>query len=284
MSNILVVTDTTSSLNFEQAKALNVELVPLTILIDQVAYRDVEELTGPQLMEKLSQGAVPTTSQPNIGMVEDLMKEWKKQNYDAIIIITISAQLSGTHNGFQLAASTLGMDNVYVVDSKTIAGPILEGTKMARQMADNGASVEEILNKLEHLYHHSTTFVYPKTLEQLKKGGRISPIAASMSSLLKIKPLLHIEKDGSAVGKFGMARTDAKIHDMMFTHFESEGVNAQDHKLYIMHSSNENDVVKTKEFFEERFKGIEIDVVQLPAVLMSHGGLGCIGVQSVYKK
>lgn len=284
MSKILIVTDTTSSLTFEQAKALNIELVPLTIIIDDVAYVDQKELSGTALMEQLAKGAVPSTSQPNIGMVEEMMSEWKNENYDAIIIITISAKLSGTHNGFQLIANQLEMNNVFVVDSKTVAGPLIEGAKTARAMADQGASVNEILAVLEKGFNSTRTFIYPKTLDQLKKGGRISPIAATMSSLLKIKPLLHIETDGSAVGKFGIAKTDNKIHDMMFEAFKTQGVSADTHKIYLEHSSVEEDVMKTKKFFESKFEGIEIEVVQLPAVLMSHGGLGCLGVQSVLKK
>ncbi|MGL5978512.1 MAG: DegV family protein [Erysipelotrichaceae bacterium] len=283
MSNILIVTDTTSSLDFEQAQKENITLVPLTISIGDNVYRDHLDLTTNDLLDELRHGAVPTTSQPNIGLVEEMMMEWKAKQYDAIIILTISSSLSGTYSGFNVIASQLEMDNVYVVDSRTIAGPLLDAAITARHMADNGRSVEEILARVQEKFAHTTSFVYPKTLEQLKKGGRISPIAASMSSLLKIKPLLVLENDGSAIEKFGMARTDAKVFEMACNEFERLGVNADEYCIYIAHAASAEDVEKATKALKDKFTGIEIVTVNLPAVLLSHGGIGCMGIQSVLK-
>lgn len=283
MSKILIVTDTTSSLTFEKAAELHIELVPLTIQIGEKVYTDQVDLSSEQLVEALRQGAVPTTSQPNIGLVEERMSEWKKENYDAIIIYSISSYLSGTFNGFNLVANQLEMNNVHVIDSKTMAGPLLDAAITARKMADEGASVEAILQMSEAKFAKTLSFIYPKTLEQLKRGGRISPVAASMSSLLKIKPLLVLENQGKTIEKFGIARTDAKVFEMVVQEFQKAGANASQFELYLAHAAEADALQKCVDFFAEKFPGMNIQIVPLPAVLLSHGGIGCIGIQLVYK-
>ncbi|MGL5540281.1 MAG: DegV family protein [Erysipelotrichaceae bacterium] len=283
MSKILIVTDTTSSLTFEKAAELNIELVPLTIQIGEKVYTDQVDLTSEQLIEALRQGAVPTTSQPNIGLVEERMSEWKKENYDAIFIYSISSYLSGTFNGFNLVANQLEMDNVHVIDSKTMAGPLLDAALTARKMADEGASVDAILNMSEAKFSKTVSFIYPKTLEQLKRGGRISSVAASMSSLLKIKPVLILENQGKTIEKFGIARTDAKVYEMVTQEFMKSGAGAEHFEIYLAHAAEADALQKCIAFFTEKFPGMNIHIVPLPAVLLSHGGIGCIGIQLVYK-
>ncbi len=283
MSNILVVTDTTSSLSFEQAEAIGVELVPLSIEIDQVVYKDFIDLTHQELQNKLREGAIPKTSQPNIGYVEELMENWKKANYDAIIIITISAGLSGTFQGFNLIANQLEMDNVYVINSHTLGGPLVEGAILAKNLANKGVAVEEIVDIVTREVQDSKTYIYPKTLDQLKKGGRISPIVANMSALLKIKPLLAVAEDGSTIEKFGVARTENKIYDIITKDIKTRNVNADDYVIYIAHAVDNDELAKVHALITDVFPDFTIKVVDLPAVLLSHAGLGCVGIQIVHK-
>lgn len=284
MSKFLIVTDTTSTLNPQDSEKYGIEIVPLSVLNKGYEYADGIDINAEQFADLLKKGEMPTTSQPNIGHVEELMKQWKAAEYDAILIITISSYLSGTYQGFLMTAKNLEMNNVHVIDSLTVGAPLMDMALAAKKYADEGRSLDEILAMLKSKIKDTYSFLYPKTLEQLKKGGRISPVAAGMASLLKIKPLLYLKEDGSCVEKYGMARTDTKIYEMIIEEFKKRQVSAETHEFYVMEAEGMENVeaflTKAKEAFgaEMSFK-----IVQLPAVLTCHAGLGSFAVQSCLK-
>lgn len=283
MSQIRIVTDTTSTLTFAEAKEYGIDLIPLSVVLHDEEYKDGVDMNAEALYNKLGQGEVPTTSQPNIGLLEEAMMKWREAKDDAIIIITISSGLSGTYQGFSLVKEQLGMDQVYLVDSKTVAAPIRDAALKAKAMADEGADVDAILDMLDNCFNNTISFLYPHDLVQLKRGGRISPVAANMASLLKIKPLLFLLLDGSVVDKFGMARTESKIFDMVLDHFLEQGVTAQTHKLYIPHALAADTVDRFLKAAAAKLGNIEYEILALPAVLTCHGGLGCIAIQSTIR-
>lgn len=283
MKNYLIVTDTTSALDFETAKRHRIELVPLSVLINGVEFKDEIDIDKQVLYEKLREGLVPTTSQPNTGYLLERMQEWKDANYDAIIILTCSSGLSGTCHGFHMVKDQLEMQNTFVVDTKSVAAPIMDAAIEARQMADEDKGVEEILLMLDNKFKNSFSFLYPESLTQLKKGGRVSPIAANMASLLKIKPLLYLKEDGSVVDKFGMARTEGKIVQLLIDKFKTLNVNSLTHKIYILHADNIKSALKFEQILKAMFDNIECEIIGLPSVLTCHGGLGCVAIQSTLK-
>ncbi|MEG0520317.1 MAG: DegV family protein [Erysipelotrichaceae bacterium] len=283
MKNIRIVTDTTSTLTYEQAKEFNIELVSLSVLLDGKEYKDFIDMSGEDLNKVLKNGGVPTTSQPNIGYVREKMLEWKEAKDDAIIIISISSGLSGTYQGFKLMADQLEMKHVYLVDSKSVAAPIMDAARTARKMADQDAEIAEILEMLDYKFENTTSYLYPHDLVQLKKGGRISPLAANMASMLKIKPLLVLAKDGSVVDKYGMARTESKIFDMIIKALIKDGVDGKTHNLYIPHVLAYETAVSFAALAKDKLNSIQCVLLPLPAVLTCHGGLGCMAVQSVIK-
>ncbi|MDQ0361291.1 DegV family protein [Breznakia pachnodae] len=283
MANYLIVTDTTSAMNLEIAEKHGIELVPLSVVISGKEFKDLIDISNEVLYEKLRDGLVPTTSQPSTGYIMEKMEKWKEENYDAIIILTCSSDLSGTNANFHMVKEQLGMDNVYVVDTRSVGAPILDGAIRAKEMADEGASVQDILLMLDKKYQNQFSFLFPETLTQLKKGGRISPIAANMASLLKIKPLLYLKEDGSVVDKFGFARTEGKIVQLIIDKFKDLNVNSLTNKIYISHADNLRGAQKVEQLCKALFDNIDCEIVELPSVLTCHGGLGCIAVQSTLK-
>lgn len=283
MANYLIVTDTTSAMNLEIAENHGIELVPLSVVISGKEFKDLIDISNEVLYEKLRDGLVPTTSQPSTGYIMEKMEKWKEENYDAIIILTCSNDLSGTNANFHMVKEQLGMDNVYVVDTRSVGAPILDGAIRAKEMADEGASVQDILLMLDKKYQNQFSFLFPETLTQLKKGGRISPIAANMASLLKIKPLLYLKEDGSVVDKFGFARTEGKIVQLIIDKFKDLNVNSLTNKIYISHADNLRGAQKVEQLCKALFDNIDCEIVELPSVLTCHGGLGCIAVQSTLK-
>lgn len=281
MKKYLIVCDTTSTFSIEEAKANNIELVPLSVILDGKEYKDCFEITKEELHKILLDKKMPTTSQPNTGYIETLMENWKE--YDEIIIFCISGGLSGTVQSFNIAKNALEMNNVHIIDTKTVAAPLKDAALEARRMADAGKDIQEILAMIEKKFNNTHSIMYPATLEQLKRGGRISPLAASMASTLKLKPLLYLKDEGDTIDKYAIARTEKKLWSIVTDFFNDKGVNKEEHRFYIDHFANEEGAKQVKAMLEECFPGMECIITDLPAVLACHAGMGCIAVQSTLK-
>ena len=233
MEKYLIVTDTTSAMNKEIAAAHGIELISLSVIVDGQEYKDQVDISTEQLYDYLKDGKTPSTSQPNTGYLIEKMEAWQKENYEAIIVVTCSADLSGTNNGFHLAKDTVGLDNVYIYDSRQVGAPVMDMAIRAKQLADEGKDVDEIFKVLEEKTKHSFSFLYPDNFDQLSRSGRLSPMAARMASMLKIKALLCLDEQGKSVDKYSMSRTEVKVLKAITDKFHELGVNAEKYKIYI---------------------------------------------------
>lgn len=283
MEKYLIVTDTTSAMNKEIAAAHGIELISLSVIVDGQEYKDQVDISTEQLYDYLKDGKTPSTSQPNTGYLIEKMEAWQKENYEAIIVVTCSADLSGTNNGFHLAKDTVGLDNVYIYDSRQVGAPVMDMAIRAKQLADEGKDVDEIFKVLEEKAKHSFSFLYPDNFDQLSRSGRLSPMAARMASMLKIKALLCLDEQGKSVDKYSMSRTEVKVLKAITDKFHELGVNAEKYKIYISHADNIVFAKKAKLLLQTTFHGIEVEINNLPAVLTCHGGLACCALHSTYK-
>lgn len=283
MEKYLIVTDTTSAMNKEIAAAHGIELISLSVIVDGQEYKDQVDISTEQLYYYLKDGKTPSTSQPNTGYLIEKMEAWQKENYEAIIVVTCSADLSGTNNGFHLAKDTVGLDNVYIYDSRQVGAPVMDMAIRAKQLADEGKDVDEIFKVLEEKTKHSFSFLYPDNFDQLSRSGRLSPMAARMASMLKIKALLCLDEQGKSVDKYSMSRTEVKVLKAITDKFHELGVNAEKYKIYISHADNIVFAKKSKLLLQTTFHGIEVEINNLPAVLTCHGGLACCALHSTYK-
>lgn len=283
MEKYLIVTDTTSAMNKEIAAAHGIELISLSVIVDGQEYKDQVDISTEQLYDYLKDGKTPSTSQPNTGYLIEKMEAWQKENYEAIIVVTCSADLSGTNNGFHLAKDTVGLDNVYIYDSRQVGAPVMDMAIRAKQLADEGKDVDEIFKVLEEKTKHSFSFLYPDNFDQLSRSGRLSPMAARMASMLKIKALLCLDEQGKSVDKYSMSRTEVKVLKAITDKFHELGVNAEKYKIYISHADNIVFAKKSKLLLQATFHGIEVEINNLPAVLTCHGGLACCALHSTYK-
>lgn len=283
MEKYLIVTDTTSAMNKEIAAAHGIELISLSVIVDGQEYKDQVDISTEQLYDYLKDGKTPSTSQPNTGYLIEKMEAWQKENYEAIIVVTCSADLSGTNNGFHLAKDTVGLDNVYIYDSRQVGAPVMDMAIRAKQLADEGKDVDEIFKVLEEKTKHSFSFLYPDNFDQLSRSGRLSPMAARMASMLKIKALLCLDEQGKSVDKYSMSHTEVKVLKAITDKFHELGVNAEKYKIYISHADNIVFAKKSKLLLQTTFHGIEVEINNLPAVLTCHGGLACCALHSTYK-
>ena len=283
MKKICIVTDTASGLTSSEAKLNNIVLVPLSVFVNGKEYQDYFELNYNQLNEHLREKSDIKTAQPNLGLLNDVLLNLKSQDYDDILVFTMSSKLSGTYQAFILAASQNQMTNVSVVDTGTLVGSQRYVSLRAAEMSRAGKSKEEILYSVNRVLHDTVTYLLPENLDQLKRGGRISSRAAALSSMLKIKIALVLENYGNAFEKFATTRTDEKLFQTIFESMKKEGFNIDTHKVFILHAEGISQMNKLTSSFNKAFPHSDYEIFDLPSVIAAHAGLNTCAIQFILK-
>lgn len=283
MRKIAIVTDSSVSFNEEQLKETGTVTVPLTIIHDGTEYLDEITITKEEVNDLLRDNAVLTTSQPNLGLMIEAFEKIKEEKYDYVFVVPLTHHLSGTHRTFLQALEEVQLDNVTIFESETLIGVIQHAIFLIKKLNDEGKSIEEIEASVNDLFKKNESYVIPETLKQLKASGRISKGAATMASLLKIKPILKLENGGTTIDKFATARTDAKAYAIIIEDMIKHGVTPETHELYYAHSEGLHTVEKFHKAVKESIGDIDYSVSVLPAVLATHAGLGTVAIQYVPK-
>ena len=214
---IKIITDSTSDIDLKYAQELNVEVVPLKVIIDGKEYKDRIDLQPEEFYDLLvSSQTLPSTSQPSPQDFVDLY-ETAKNNNDSVIVITLSSVISGTYQSANLAKDLVDYDDIYVIDS-------LGTTQMQRLLVlkavalrNEGMNAQDLYTFLEAYKHRIRLFAFVDTLEYLYKGGRLSRTAATAGTLLKFKPIIGFDEgklDVFAKAR-GTQKATAKIIDLI---------------------------------------------------------------------
>lgn len=190
MTKIKIVTDSSITIEPELAKDLNITIVPLTVMIDGVVYSDSNLKEGEFLQLMKSSKNLPKTSQPPVGVFAEVFEDLSAEDVQ-IISIHMSHALSGTVEAARQGA-TLAKADVTVVDSSFTDQAMKFQVVEAAKMAKAGATLEEILEKLEEVKVKTELYIGVSTLENLVKGGRIGRVTGLISSLLNIRVVMQM--------------------------------------------------------------------------------------------
>ena len=211
MRSVAVVTDSNSGITQAQAKELGVYVVPMPFYIDGETYFEDISMTQSQFYGYLEKGVEVMSSQPS---PETLMELWDKtlEKYDEIVHIPMSSGLSSSCETASMIAQEFD-GKVQVVNNQRISVTQKRSVLDAMKMAEDGMNALEIKEYLEKTKFDSSIYITLVTLSYLKKGGRITPAAATLGNLLKIKPVLQIQ--GEKLDAFAKARTMKQARKMM---------------------------------------------------------------------
>ncbi len=206
MSRTAVVTDSNSGITQARAKEMGIEVIPMPFTIDGDTYYEDINLTRDDFFSMLAEGRDVKTSQP---MPEELFAVWDRllKDYDEIVHIPMSSGLSGSCQSAKLVAEEYN-GRVHVADNQRISVTQMSSVQDALELARRGLTGAEIVRVLEEDRFESSIYIMLDTLTYLKRGGRITPAAAAIGSLLRIKPVLQIK--GEKLDAFSKARTAAQ--------------------------------------------------------------------------
>lgn len=280
MKKIAVVADSNSGYTPEEAKAAGVHFIPMPFYIDEKEYFEGVNLSHEEFFDFLAKDADVSTSQPSPGSMLSLWDELL-ESYDEIIYLPMSSGLSGTCQ----TATMLAQDydgRVYVVDNQRISVPLKHCVQDALIMAEMGKSAKEIKDYLERTKFDSVVYITVDTLKYLKKGGRVTPAAAALGTLLKIKPVLQIR--GEKLDSYAKARTMNQAKKLMIDALRKDidelfDGNLSEVHLDIAHTKNDAAAQEMKTLLEEAFPGCgEITIDPLSLSISCHIGEGALGI------
>ena len=211
MGKVAILTDSNSGITQAQSKELGVKVIPMPFFIDGEQYFEDINLTQEEFYEKLKQDADISTSQPSIGEMQDAFDELLKE-YDELVYIPMSSGLSGTCQTATMVADDYD-GKVQVVNNQRISVTMRQSVLDAKELAKRGKSAAEIKEILEKHKMESSIYITLDTLKYLKKGGRITPAAAAIGTMLKLNPVLQIQ--GEKLDAFAKARGKASAKKIM---------------------------------------------------------------------
>ena len=281
MSKIAIITDSNSGITQKQGEELGIYVVPMPFMINGADYFEDINLTQSEFYEKLAEDADVSTSQPT---PDSLMTLWDKvlEDHDQIIYIPMSSGLSGSCQSAWMIAKEEYDGKVFVIDNQRISVTQRQSALDAKAMADAGLSAEEIRDKLMESKFESSIYIMLDTLHYLKKGGRITPAAAALGTLLRLKPVLQIQ--GEKLDAFAKARTTSQGKSIMINAIKSDienrfgGMEAGDFWIAGAYTANLDAALEWKKEVEEAFPGHEMHLDPLSLSVGCHIGPGALAV------
>ncbi len=204
---IRIIADSSADLTTQEAEALHVHIVSMSIQFGDRSYLDGVDLSKPEFYQLLAAGKdSPTTAQPTPADFLTPLEEAKEAG-DEAVVIPLSSQLSGTYQSAVIAKDMCEYSPIQVVDSRSASAGIHLLVEEACRLRDSGASVQEIAQALEALKGRVRIFALIDTLEYLRRGGRLSNLQASLGTVTKLKPVISVREGAvMVVGKaFGVS-------------------------------------------------------------------------------
>ncbi len=277
---VKIVSDTGTMYSIEEGRALGIDIAPLSIFINNKSYREIEEISTKELYEIINQGHIPISSQPALG---EILEAYNRNGSEEVLNITMSDGLSGTYNTACAARKMVNTsENITVLNSKTLCGPQRYLVNKAADLAREGKSVKQILEVLTPYIESSISFLIPKDFEYLKRGGRLTSIAATISSVLNLVPILSLTADSKRLEKFAVKRTFVKAVDSIIDYLIKMKVD-KSYNVSISHALDSQLAEKARARIEERIPGIGIDIFELTPVFLTQGGPKCVSIQVMKK-
>ncbi len=277
---IAVVTDSNSGITQKQAQEMGLYVLPMPFMINNETYFEDITLSQAEFYERLASGADVVTSQPS---PDSVMKLWDEllQTYDEIVHIPMSSGLSGScQSALMLAADYEG--RVQVVNNQRISVTQRQSALDAMELADKGMDAAQIKQFLEDDKFNSSIYIMLDTLYYLKKGGRITPAAAALGTILRLKPVLTIQ--GDKLDAFAKARTVSQGKTMMINAIRNDmekrfgGVNKDNIWLQIAYTYDLDAATQLRDEVAAQFPGFAIHMDPLSLSIACHIGPGSLAV------
>ncbi|MDO4522720.1 MAG: DegV family protein [Eubacteriales bacterium] len=283
MKKVAIVADSNCGITKEEAKKLGIYILPYPFYIDGKLYLEGVDLTQEMFFEQLEREADVNTSQPSPA---DLMDMWDKalKEHDELVYICLSSGLSASCETAMVLAGDSPYDGkVFVVNNQRVSVTQYQSVMDAVVLRDRGWDGAQIREYLEDTKMDSSIYITLETLKYLKKGGRITPAAAAVGTILNLKPVLQIQ--GEKLDAYSKARGKAKAKKIMLEamHKEFETRFADlcekgEMTLHAAYAGNREEAEEWRKEIEAEFPGMECHMDPLSLTVSCHIGYGALAI------
>lgn len=274
-----IIADTATLIPPVRGAVEGMTVIPVCVSIDGQTYQDYTQISSAELLERIARGGVPSSSQPAIGDVLDVLESSSEE----MIFLTVGDGLSGA---YQTAMGARNMaedpERIHIINSRTLAGPLRYLARKAVSLKDQGMSAEQIIENLQKSIESSVSFVIPEDFEFLKRSGRLTAVTAKIGGALKLLPVLTQTKDKTRISPVGIKRGWKAAVELIMQRLENQGV-GEGWLISVSHAGTAEKAQGILNQVMDRFPRAEGELLELSPGLMTHGGPGCIVIQAVCK-
>lgn len=275
-----IITDTGSLYSPEEGKKLGIDVLPLNVIVNEKSYREFVDIQSDEFLEIVKEGHVPSSSQPSIG---ETMELFENNRDEELLVINMADGLSGTYQSTVGAKESVDNNkNIHVINSMTLCGPERYLVQKAIKLRDEGMSLEHIMRELHKSIAAEKSFLIPQDFGFLKRGGRLTPLAATVGGMLKITPIMTTTKDAKRLEKYGMKKTFKSAIKEIIKAFQAMGVN-ENYKIYVTHAGVLEQAKSAVAQIQDAFENVAIELYELSPAFITQGGPGCIAIQTIRK-
>lgn len=282
MAKVAIITDSNSGITQQQAKELGITVIPMPFMIDGTTYYEDISMTVDAFFKELEHDAEISTSQPDPDTTMNIWRDLLKE-HDEIVYIPMSSGLSSSCGTAHMLSLEDEFDGkVFVVDNQRISVTQRQSVLDAIEMANKGMSASEIKEKLLEMKFESSIYIMVDTLKYLKKGGRVTPAAAAIGTILKIKPVLQIQ--GEKLDAFSKVKTVKQAKQTMIKQIRKDmenrfgGADKDNIWLEVAYTKNIDEAQAFVKELEEEFPGFDIYMDHLSLSVSCHIGPGSLAV------
>lgn len=278
---VAVITDSHSGISQEEARKLGLFVLPAPFVVNGMQYQEGVSLTAEDFYQKLTAGADVSTSQP---APADILRLWDEllSSYDQLVVIPLSSGLTGAYQTMSMLAQEEPYEGrVFPVDNTSVSVTERIAALNALGLAAKGYDAPSIKRILEETRKDALIFIAVTTLKYLKKGGRITPAAAALGTLLKIKPVLKI--DGDKLDAFAKVRTMSQAKETMLSAVQDCLTNrlhdpeAEHSYIMVAHAQDEEAAKELLAIAKERWPKADFYMAPLALAIACHTGPGALG-------
>lgn len=276
MKNLKIICDSLSDIPKELAEKYDIEVVPLTVILDGKEYKDGIDITNDEFYKILrNENVYPKTSQATYAQFKEIFDKYVEQGR-SILYISGSSSATGTYQSAMMAKNDTDGE-IYLYDSQTFTYLVGMLAVEAAKLSQEGKSIDEIIQAIDTLREKVYVLFSVDTLEYLQKGGRISATKAAIGSILNIKPILNI-KDGLVAPVCQVRGKKNVLSKMIELIKENCGDDLEKDIIYIPYSDDLKERERFAEAIKEEFNPERIEYFQIGTVIGSHAGPGLTGI------
>lgn len=277
---IRILLDSSADYSAEELKALNMELVPISVTLNEKNYRDGIDITKDEFYQLLLESdSFPMTAQPSPQDFLDIFEDARTKG-DAVIFLSLSSALSGTFQSATLAKSIVGYDEIYLVDTLSATRAIRIMAEYACKLREEGKDAASIAAELESFKSRVIIYAAVDTLEYLYKGGRLNKATAAIGELANLKPIITVTEEGK-IGVPGKALGRNKALASLTKMITAKEIDTS-FPIYSLYAIGEENTEKLETKLAEA--GVHVTKrLQIGATIGCHVGPGAYGVVFVTK-